>query len=331
MTERPLPPSRVRVDVLLDDASRRAALDKATHRGLIDTPKQIPPIWLYDERGSLLFDEITRLPEYYLTRRERTILAERAHEIASRTRADTLVELGSGTSEKTRLLLDALVAGGTLIRHVALDVSEEVLVAGAQAIADEYPGLEVHAVVGDFERHLSALPGGGRRLFAFLGSTIGGFELDARSRFLRAVSDSLGPEDALLLGLDLAKDPVRIESAYSDSAGLSERFQRNGLAHLDRELGSDFSTSRFDYRPSWNPERERVDIGFRSVGAQIVQVPELGVEVAFADGELLRTGVSSKFRRERFESELADARLDLAHWWTDADGDFANALAVPAP
>ena len=317
-----------RVDVLLDEAHRRAALHEATARGLRDTPKQIPAIWLYDERGSLLFDEITGLPEYYLTRKEREILEERAPAIASETRAETLVELGSGTSEKTRLLLDALFAEGTLRRFVPLDVSEEVLVASAHAIAEEYPMLEVSAAVGDYERHLSALPVGGGRLLAFLGSTIGGFALDARKRFVRALSDSLGPDDALLLGLDLVKDPARIEAAYTDSAGLSERFQRNGFRHLDRVLGSDFSRARFEHSAVWDSEQERVDIGFRSVGAQVVHVPELGIEVEFADGEPLRTGVSSKFRREAFEPELTDAGLDLVSWWTDADGDFALALAV---
>ncbi|CAN5719604.1 L-histidine N(alpha)-methyltransferase [soil metagenome] len=330
MTERPLPPSRVRVDVLLDDASRRAALYEATLRSLTDTPKEISPIWLYDERGSRLFDEITHLPEYYLTRAERAILAERASEIASQTRAETLVELGSGTSEKTRLLLDALAAEGTLGRFVPLDVSEEVLVASAQEIADEYPGLEVHAVVADFERHLGMLPAGGRRLLAFLGSTIGGLEVDARERFLRTVASSLGSRDALLLGLDLVKDPARVEAAYSDGSGASERFQRNALAHLDRELGSDFSGSRFDYRPSWDPEREWMDIGFRSLEAQVVHIPRLGIEVAFADGEHLRTSVSSKFRRERFEADLAAADLQITRWWTDASGDFAVCLAVPS-
>ncbi len=318
----------VRVDVVLGRAERRAALGEATLRGLRDTPKQIPAIWLYDERGSLLFDEITRLPEYYVTRTERQILEEQASEIASETRAATLVELGSGTSDKTRLLLDALVAEGTLRRFVPLDVSEEVLVASAYAIAEEYPSVEVHAVVGDFEQHLAALPAGERRLFAFLGSTIGGLHVAARARFLHAVAASLGADDALLLGLDLVKDPARLEAAYSDGSGLSERFQRNGLAHLDRELGSTFSQGRFEHYAVWDSERDWVDIGFRSAGAQVIPVPGLGIEVAFADGELLRTGVSAKFRRERFQAELAEAGLKPAGWWTDANDDFAVCCAV---
>lgn len=320
----------VRVEVLQDDSGRRAALHEATLRGLEAVPKQIPATWLYDERGSHLFDEITRLPEYYLTRVERRILEERAPEIALETRAETLVELGSGTSEKTRLLLNALVAQRTLRRFVPLDLSEEVLVVSAEAIAGEYAGLEVHAVVGDFERHLAALPKGGRRLFAFLGSTIGGLQFDARKRFLRTVATSLQADDALLLGLDLVKDPARIEAAYADSVGLSERFQRNGLANLDRELGSGFSHGRFAHCAVWDSERERVDIGFRSLGAQVVQVPGLGIQVAFAAGELLRTSVSTKFRRDRFEGDLLAVDLGLARWWTDSNSDFAVCVASPS-
>jgi L-histidine N-alpha-methyltransferase len=210
-------------------------------------------------------------------------------------------------------------------------VSEEVLVASAYAIAEEYPAIEVHAVVGDFERHLSAVPDGGRRLFAFLGSTIGNLAPDARERFLHEVAACLVPSDALLLGLDLVKDPARIEAAYNDSTGVSERFQRNALAHLDRELGSDFTPARLAYLAFWDAEREWVDLGFNSVGAQVVHLPGLAIEVSFADGERLRIEVSVKFRRDRVESELAAAGLELAHWWTDRRGDFALALAVPAP
>ena len=327
----PNPNPRVRVDVLLDEGERQAAFRDAAVYGLRETPKRVPSIWLYDERGSLLFDDITRLPEYYLTRRERRILDERAVDIASETRATTLVELGSGTSEKTRLLLDALAAAGTLGCFAPLDVSEEVLMASAGAIAEEYPEIEVQAIVGDFERHLSALPAGGRRLFAFLGSTLGNFEPEGRARFLHSVAASLEPEDGLLLGLDLVKQPARLEAAYNDSAGLSERFQRNGLAHFDRELGSGFARARLEYRAFWDVEREWIDIGFDSLRAQVVAVPELGIDVELAEGERLRTQVSAKFRRDRFEIELAEAGLELTRWWTDADGDFALLLAATRP
>jgi L-histidine N-alpha-methyltransferase len=322
------PAARVRVEVLLDEDERQAAFRDAALSGLRATPKRIPSIWLYDETGSRLFDEITRLPEYYLPRTEREILDEHAREIASGTRATTLVELGSGTSEKTRILLDALTTAGTLRSFAPLDVSEEVLVASAYAVAEEYPDLTVQAIVGDFERHLSALEAGGLRLFAFLGSTLGNFETEGRHRFLHALAASLGPADALLLGLDIVKSPEKIEAAYNDRAGLSERFQRNGLAHFDRELGSGFSHARLEYRAFWDAEREWVDIGFDSVGAQVVPVPKLGFDVELADGERLRTQVSARFRRDRFESELAEAGMRIARWWTDAMGDFAVCLSA---
>lgn len=318
---------RVRVDVLLDEEDRRAALHDATFWGLRATPKQVPSIWLYDEAGSAIFEEITRLPEYYLTRRERELLIAHAREIASLTGAQTLVELGSGTSEKTRLLLDALAEEGSLACFVPLDVSEQVLVASAYTIAAEYPALRVHAVVGDFERHLAAVPDGEGKLIAFLGSTVGNLAPEARARFLGSVAEALGAGDALLLGLDLVKDPARIEAAYNDATGVSERFQRNALAHLDRELGSDFTRARFAYMAAWDPAEEWVELGFRSAAAQVVHVPELGVDISFARGEPLRIEVSAKFRRERVERELAGAGLALERWWTDAAGDFALALA----
>lgn len=329
MTNRTALAPRVRVDVRLDEADRRSALHDTTFWGLRSTPKQVPPLWLYDEAGSRIFERITRLPEYYPSRREREILDRRAAEIASLTGADTLVELGSGTSEKTRLLLDALRAGGTLRRFVPLDVSEEVLVESAYAIAAEYPLVEVHAVVGDFERHLGAIPGGDSRLVAFLGSTIGNLLPEARATFLASVADALGAGDVLLLGLDLIKDPARIEAAYNDTDGISEAFQRNALAHLDRELGSTFAAARFEYRARWSAGDEWVDIGFRSLGSQVVPVPALGLEVAFAAGEPLRVEVSTKFRRGRVELELDTAGLALERWWTDARGDFAVALVRP--
>ena len=320
---------RVRVDVLLDPQERRRALLEATAAGLRSTPQRVPTIWLYDERGSQLFDEITRLPEYYPTRCEREILDGRAAEIARLTRAETLVELGSGTSEKTRLLLHALEREGSLQRFVPLDVSEEVLVESAREIADEHPALEVHAVVGDFERHLPEVPKRGRTLVAMLGSTIGNFVPEARARFLGVLGRCLGGGDALLLGVDLVKDPARIEAAYNDSAGLSERFQRNALEHLDRELGSSFARARLAYRAAWDPANEWVDIGFRSEVEQVVPVPALELEVELAEGERLRMEVSTKFRRERLERELHEAGMALERWWTDASEGFAVTLVAP--
>jgi L-histidine Nalpha-methyltransferase len=298
--------------------------------GLTESPKVLPPKWFYDEEGCRLFDEITRLPEYYPTRTERAILARHAGDIAARTSADTLVELGSGTSEKTRLLLDALSAHGSLRRFVPFDVSEPTLRGAASAIELEYPGVDVHAVVGDFERHLDRLPGGGTRLVAFLGSTIGNLDPNGRARFYRSIAAGLAPDDALLLGTDLVKDPRRLEAAYDDSAGVTAAFNRNVLSVLNRELAADFAPERFAHLARWNSAEEWIEMRLRSQGAQTVPVRELDLQVEFADGEEMRTEISAKFRRERVEAELAAAGLALAAWWTDPDGDFALSLSVPA-
>jgi L-histidine Nalpha-methyltransferase len=307
----------------VDQELRREAL-----AGLTDTPKHLSPKWLYDERGSQLFTEITRLDEYYLTRRERELLQLRADEIASRTRADTLVELGAGTSEKTRVLLDALRRAGTLRRFVPFDVDEATLTQSAQALRAEHPGLEVQPVVGDFERDLDLLPGGGRRLVVFLGSTIGNLEPGPRGRFLRALAEHLGPGDRLLIGLDLVKDVRRIEAAYDDPKGVSAAFALNALSVINDVLGADFVKADFEHVARWDPEQERVDIRLRARRPVHAHVEALGIDVDFAEGEELRTEVSTKFRREPFEKELAAAGLRLEQWWTDPAGDYALALTT---
>jgi L-histidine Nalpha-methyltransferase len=319
---------RIRIDVLVDEADRRAELYDATFWSLRGSPKELPAIWLYDERGSRLFEEITRLPEYYPTGAEREILTAHSAEIAELAGARTLVELGAGTSEKTLLLLDALAAGGTLERFVPLDVSEQVLRASAEAIAARYPSIGVHGIVGDFERHLSAIPSGERRLIAFLGSTVGNLYPARRADLFRAVASALGPGDGFLLGVDLVKDPARIEAAYNDSQGVTERFVRNGLTMVNRTLRGGFEQGRFSFEARWDPDREWMDIGFRSLDAQTVRLAELEVELAFVAGEWLRFEVSTKFRRDGIEAELAAAGLTTCAWWTDEAGDFALLLAA---
>lgn len=318
---------RLRLDRHLDAGAMAAALRDDVRAGLAARPKELPPKWFYDATGSELFERITELPEYYPTRREREILQARAGGIAALVPADTLVELGSGTSEKTRLLLDALRDAGTLRRFVPFDVDETTLVRAGQMIVERYPGVAVHAVVGDFERHLSLLPGGGRRLTAFLGGTVGNLLPDQRAAFLRTVADGLGPEDALLLGTDLVKDPDRLVRAYDDSAGTTARFNRNVLHVLRRELGADVDPDAFDHVAVWDPQNEWIEMRLRSVCEQTVRV--LDLEVAFARGEELRTEISAKFRRERVDAELAAAGLALQCWWTDPAGDYAVSLAVP--
>jgi L-histidine N-alpha-methyltransferase len=322
--------SRIRVDVHLEPGDMVRALEADVRAGLTATPKTLPPKWFYDQRGSALFDAVTRLPEYYPTRTERSILLEHAADVASRTRADTLVELGSGTSEKTRVLLDALEKEGTLARFVPFDVSEATLRASAAQIAHEYPGVAVHAVVGDFERHLRELPAGGRRLVAFLGSTIGNLDPAGRAAFYAELAADLGPGDALLLGTDLVKDVGRLVAAYDDAAGVTAEFNRNVLRVVNRELDADFVPEAFAHVARWDADAEWIEMWLRADRAQHVQVRALDLDVAFADGEGVRTEISAKFRPAGVRAELADAGLEVVEWWTDPAQDFALSLACPA-
>lgn len=318
---------RIRIERLLDEADRRAALYDETFWSLRRRPKEIPPVWLYDERGSRLFEEITRLPEYYPTAREQEILTAHASEVAAWTEARTLVELGAGTSEKTRILLDALQANGTLERFVPLDASEEVLRASACAIAERYP-IGVHAIVGDFERHLGALPRGENRLIAFLGSTIGNLHPDRRARLLADIAASLEASDSFLLGVDLVKDPARIEAAYNDSRGVTESFVRNGLDAVNRELRADLDQELLAFEARWDALEEWMDIGFLAREPQQVTFAELDTVVRLEQGEKLRLEVSTKFRREGIERELVGAGMQLVAWWEDKAAEFALLLAT---
>ncbi len=320
----------VRIDVHLEGADLGAALCADVHQGLAVTPKELPPKWFYDAEGSALFDAITRLPEYYPTRCETEILERRADEVVTACPADTLVELGSGTSTKTRMLLDALDRAGTLARVVPFDVSESTLRTAADELAQAYPGVQVHAVVGDFEHHLRHLPRGGRRLVAFLGGTIGNLDPLQRASFLAEVAAGLAPGDGLLLGTDLVKDPARLVAAYDDDAGVTARFNANLLSVLNRELDADFDPSRFAHVAVWDAERERIEMRLRSLANQTAWLAAIDLKVDFAEGEEMRTEISTKFRREGIAAELAAAGLRLTHWWTDDAGDFALSLSFLA-
>ena len=318
---------RIRIEVVLDDADRRAALYETTFWSLRERPKELPAVWLYDERGSILFEEITRLVEYYPTRCEREILLAHAAEIAARTEALTLVELGSGTSEKTRLLLDAFAEAGALRRFVPFDIAEQTLRSAAAAVASEYPGTSVHAVVGDFEQHVGLLPGGGRRMVAFLGSTIGNLLPAKRAKLLSEIAGGLAEGDSLLLGCDLVKDPARLTTAYNDRLGVTAAFNLNVLSVLNRELGAGFVPERFAHVAFFDPVNEWMEMRLRSLEDQTVPVVDLGIEVDFAASEEMRTEISTKFRPDGVERELATAGLELRHFWTDGDGDFGLFLA----
>ena len=317
----------LRMDVHVGDADDRAALRADVRAGLTSQAKWLPPKWLYDPAGCVLFDRITEVAEYYPTRCERSILARHAVAIARRSHADTLVELGSGNSDKTRLLLDALAGTGRLRRFVPFEISLETLSAGATAVARAYPDVEVHGVAGDFERHLAKLPPGGRRLVAFLGGTVGNLLPEARVAFLASLADTLSPGDSLLRGTDLVKDPDRLVAAYDDEAGITGAFNRNLLRRLNRELGADFDLDRFVHVAHWDPVAEWIEMRLRSCGAQSVILADLDLTVDF-DGEELRTEISAKFRRDGVIAELAAAGLDTVGWWTDDDGDYAVSLST---
>ncbi|GGK43962.1 histidine N-alpha-methyltransferase [Pilimelia terevasa] len=312
---------------LLHDDDLARSLRADVRAGLTATPKWLTPKWFYDARGSDLFEEITRLPEYYPTRAERAVLAAQAAQIARITQAKTLVELGSGASEKTRLLLAALHEEGSLAAFVPFDVSASALTDSAAAIAAEYPGLQLQGIVGDFTRHLDSIPAGGGRLVAFLGGTIGNLLPEERAALLDSLRAVLEPGEWLLLGTDLVKDPAVLVPAYDDAAGVTAAFNRNVLAVLNRELGADFDPAAFDHVAHWDPQREWIEMRLRATRAMRVSIPALDLVVEFAAGEDLGTEVSAKFRRERIAAELAAHGFALEHWWTDPDGLFGVSLA----
>ncbi|MEU7165348.1 L-histidine N(alpha)-methyltransferase [Streptomyces morookaense] len=304
-----------------------AALRADVSAGLTRTPKELPPKWFYDARGSELFDEITLLPEYYPTRAEREILVDRSGDISRATGARTLVELGSGSSEKTRHLIRALPALDT---YVPVDVSESALRGAAQTLLAEHPDLSVHALVADFQYGLALPDTPGPRLLAFLGGTIGNLLPDERAVFFRALRAALAPGDALLLGTDLVKDERTLVAAYDDAQGVTAAFNKNVLTVINRELEADFDPDDFGHVALWDARHEWIEMRLRARRDVVVKIPSLDLAVSFSAGEDLRTEVSAKFRREGVRAELASAGLDLTHWWTDEQGRFALSLSVPA-
>ncbi|BDH06365.1 L-histidine N(alpha)-methyltransferase [Streptomyces seoulensis] len=309
----------------LPEDATDAALRADVLDGLSADPKTLPPKWFYDARGSELFERITELPEYYPTRAEREILENRSGEIAAAGGARTLIELGSGSSRKTRHLIDA---HDSLEAYIPVDVSESALVQAGQALTAERPGLTVHALIADFTAPMTLPETPGPRLVAFLGGTIGNLLPAERSGFLATVRSLLAPGDALLLGTDLVKDEAVLVRAYDDASGVTAAFNKNVLSVVDRELGADFDPDAFDHVARWDPEREWIEMRLRSRTAQTVKVPALGLVVDFAAGEELRTEVSAKFRREGVAAELDKAGLELTHWWTDSEDRFALSLSV---
>jgi L-histidine N-alpha-methyltransferase len=321
---------RVRIDDRLDDSGRD---DIATEvrDGLTKAPlKELPPKLFYDARGSELFERITQLPEYYPTRCERSILNRRAPEIVAATQAEELIELGSGSASKTRALLFAMAGSDTLRRYVPVDVSATPVERCAEELSEIYPGLEVHGLIGDFHRDLVHLPDGERRLFAFLGGTIGNFFPHERVEFLAELCELMGPGDRLLLGTDLVKDVAVLEAAYDDAAGVTAEFNRNALRVVNRELAADFRVERFEHRAFFAERESWIEMRLRSLDDVVVSVPGAGIEVAFDAGDEIRTEISAKFTPARVEVELAEAGLRLERFWTDDGGMFGLSLSAPA-
>jgi L-histidine N-alpha-methyltransferase len=320
----------IRIDSHLDGAHERSLAEDVLD-GLTRPFKELPPKHFYDARGAELFDQICDLPEYYPTRAERAILEETAEEIASLTGAVELVELGSGTAAKTRVLLDALHASGTLQRYVPVDVTEAMVRECAEELTREYPGLRVHGVIGDFERHLDRVPAAdGPRIVAFLGGTIGNFPPGSRRRVLRQITRLLGPEDHLLMGTDLVKDPEVLEAAYDDEQGVTAEFNRNVLRVLNRELQADFDPEDFEHVAIFDRQNEWIEMRLRARREHTTLVRDLDLPVHFDAGEELRTEISAKFTPERLQGDLAAAGLELVRWLTDPEALFALTLSCPA-
>ncbi|MFJ9338622.1 L-histidine N(alpha)-methyltransferase [Streptomyces sp. NPDC101733] len=317
--------SDFRLTRTLDEHAAETALRDDVSRGLTRSPKELPPKWFYDARGSELFEEITRLPEYYPTRAEREILLERAREIASASGARTLVELGSGSSEKTRHLIEAMPA---LETYVPVDVSESALTGAARVLMEEHPGLRVHALVADFTRPLRLPESEGPRLVVFLGGTVGNLLPPERAAFLASVRAMLSPGDALLMGTDLVKEEDVLVAAYDDAQGVTAEFNKNVLTVIDRELGADFHTADFAHVAVWNREHEWIEMRLRARRSAVVKIRALDLVVAFEEGEDILTEISAKFRQEGVRRELAAAGLELTQWWTDSAGRFALSLSV---
>jgi L-histidine Nalpha-methyltransferase len=317
------------IDVHLSPEEVRRQMLADALKGLQAREKSIPPVWFYDERGSRLFEEITQLPEYYPTRAERALLESHADDIAGLSKADTLVELGAGACEKTRVLLAALQEAGSLSRYVPFDVSDEFLRSAAAALSEEFDSLDIHVVIGDFHHHLAEIPSEGRRMIAFLGGTIGNLDPTQRARFLFDLNCTMSSDDWLLLGTDLVKDRTRLVAAYDDAAGVTADFNRNVLHVLNEQLGGNFDPDLFHHVALWNEDEQWIEMRLRADEPSVVSLTGAGITVRFDEGEDMLTEISAKFTPERVERELAEAGFAVEGMWGAEDGEFLLTLAHP--
>lgn len=316
----------ISIDNRIDPASDEQALMELK-LGLGETPRRIPTRFLYDELGSQLFEKITDLDEYYLTRAERSLLRRHSDEIQQITDCDELVELGAGSATKTRLLLDAMQEAGRLGLYIPFDVSETEVRRVAEELVDEYPGLQVHGIVADFLHHLGAIPTGGNRLVLLLGSTIGNFNRDSAVDFLGRICAQMESCDHLLLGVDLIKDVARIEAAYNDRLGITAHFNRNILRVVNRAAGADFDVDGFSHRATYNRDFHRMELYLVAKRSMTVRLDAIDTIVDFDQGDAVLTEISSKYSPEMVDSMLQQAGLQTARWFEHPEGSFALALA----
>jgi L-histidine N-alpha-methyltransferase len=314
-------------DVRLGSDEKTRALRADAVAGLTASPKWLRPTWFYDAHGSMLFDELSRLPGYYLARAESAVLAARAAQIVADTDVRTLIELGSGASTKTRLIIEAGHEHGTLRRFVGFDVSESALASAAATLSARYPWLAIHAVVGDFTRHLDALPVDVNRLVLFLGGTIGNLLPPDRAQLLCGLRAALAAGDALLLGVALVSDPDAMVRAYQDPDGRTADFNHNVLRVLNRALGADFPVEAFEHVVRWDAEHEWVQLLLQATRPIDVTLAAVDLEISFAAGETLCTAVSTRFHRAGVAAELAAAGFAVERWWPDDTDRFAVTLA----
>jgi L-histidine Nalpha-methyltransferase len=317
------------IDVHLSPEEVRSQMRTDALKGLLGEQKSIPPVWFYDERGSRLFEAITQLPEYYPTRAERALLEAHATSIAELSKADTLVELGAGACEKTRVLLAALQETGMLSRYVPFDVSDEFLRSAVTTLSEEFDSLDIHVVIGDFHHHLAEIPAEGRRMVAFLGGTIGNLNPTQRARFLFDLNCTMTSDDSLLIGTDLVKARSRLVAAYDDSAGVTADFNRNVLHVLNEQLGADFDPDLFRHVALWNEAEQWIEMRLRAEEANEVTLTGAGITVQFDRGEEMLTEISAKFTPELVERELSQAGFVVEGMWGADDGEFLLTLAHP--
>ncbi len=318
--------SNIIIDVHLDNQSPDAVRDEI-RTGLLSNPRRLPTKYFYDDRGSALFEQICTLPEYYPTRTEHQLLKTVADDVIARTCAEELVELGSGAATKTRVLLDAMARTNQLRFYVPFDFSESIVRRVAQELVEEYDGLRVHGVVGDFLAHLEHIPQGGRRLVVFLGGTIGNLGPDAAPAFLSSVADEMDRGDFLLLGVQLITDVGRLEAAYNDSAGLSAAFNKNMLSVLKVVIGAEFDPDNFDHVARFNHEKHQIEMHLRSVRRQVIPIPELGLTLQLEEGEEILTEISRKYTQHHVDALLTRAGFSPVAWYTDPAHLHGLALA----